>query len=302
MPLSALPLGSRMIGNLQYHSIDNSKQAMSFKTPKKGTRRKAMQSVAKALSILMEFTADKQWLGVTELSRSLKLNKATVHHILNTLAEFGFIEQSLPQKKYGLGLGIIKLAGIKLKQLDVATIAMPIMKDLMIETGETVVLSVLYRSETLYLAKVESPQPVRVASYVGGRGPLHCDVSGKVLLAFSPEMIWQKNLPTKLKRFTDRTITKSAVLFEELRRIRKQGYALDIEEYSPDLCGISAPVWDATGHVVAAVAVVAPASRIEGGRLEGMISEVIDAADRISAKMGYLKSISSARDVSVTVE
>jgi len=248
-----------------------------------------MQSVAKALSILLEFTAEKQWLGVTEVSRSLNLNKATVHHVLNTLAEFGFIEQNPHLKKYGLGLGIVKLAGIKLKQLDIATIAMPIMKDLMIATGETVVLSVLYRSETLYLAKVESPQPVRVASYVGGRGPLHCDVSGKVLLASSPETVWRKLLPTKLQRFTDRTITKHADLFDELKRIRNQGYALDIEEYSPHLCGISAPICDAAGDVVAAVAVVAPLSRIEGDKLEGIISEVIDATDRISAKMGFLK-------------
>ncbi len=254
---------------------------------KRKEARREMQSVAKALSILLSFSQEKEWQGVTEISNELQLNKSTVHSILNTLASYGFIQQSPELKKYRLGLGIIKLAGTKLSQLDLVSASMPIMKDLMASTGETVVLTVLFGTSSLYLAKIDSPQPVRVASYVGGSGPIHCSANGKVLLAFRPESSWKEALPEKLERYTPRTITSHRLLREELRRTLERGYALDMEEYAAHLCAVAAPVRDASREVVAAIVVVGPSSRLGQKRLQIIAPEVMLTANRISAALGF---------------
>lgn len=246
-----------------------------------------MKTVAKALAVLRKFTPERKWLGVRELSRELGMNAATAHQILSTLAANGFVEQDPETKKYQLGLGLVELAGTKLAQLDLVTVAAPLLNKLMRETGETVNLAVLYGGQALYLAKVESSQPVRVAARIGGHAPLHCSAHGKALLAFAPPDVAAEVMAAPLARFTADTVTDPPALAGELAFIRDRGYAIDIGGYIDYLNAIAAPVRDHTGAVVASVGIVAPSQRMNAEALKQSLPLVLGCAHEISVGIGW---------------
>jgi len=249
--------------------------------------RQPLQTVVKALATLRLFTVEREWLGVREIGRLLDLNSATVHNLLRTLAGSGLVEQHPETRKYRLGLGLVKLAGTKLAQLDVVTAASGPMKELMEHTRETITLSVLYGSDLLYLAKFESPQPVRVASRIGGGAPIHASANGKALLAFRPEHEIERLLVAPLRRYTPDTVVDARRIRTELRTIRTQDYAVDFGGYIADVHAVAAPVRDATGSVVASLGIVAPAGRLPASNVKSFAALARDAAGRISTSLGW---------------
>jgi len=249
--------------------------------------RQPLQTVVKALATLRLFTVEREWLGVREIGRLLDLNSATVHNLLRTLAGSGLVEQHPETRKYRLGLGLVKLAGTKLAQLDVVTAASGPMKELMEHTRETITLSVLYGSDLLYLAKFESPQPVRVASRIGGGAPIHASANGKALLAFRPEHEIERLLVAPLRRYTPDTVVDARRIRTELRTIRTQDYAVDFGGYIADVHAVAAPVRDATGSVVASLGIVAPAGRLPASKVKSFAALARDAAGRISTSLGW---------------
>jgi IclR family transcriptional regulator, KDG regulon repressor len=259
---------------------------MSTPTDSTQTSRQPLQTVIKALATLRLFTIEREWLGVRETARLLDLNSATVHNLLRTLEGTGLVEQHPETKKYRLGLGIVQLAGTKLAQLDVVTAASGPMKDLLDKTRETISLAVLYGDDLLYLAKLESPQPVRVASRIGGGAPLHASAHGKSLVAFLDDASINRILAPPLRAYTPATVTDPVSLRAELQQIRAQGYAIDCGAYLQGVHAVAAPVRDASGHVVASVAIVAPDSRLPAGKVKAFAKLVKEAAGRISTALG----------------
>lgn len=249
--------------------------------------RQPLRTVVNALALLRAFDINEEWLGVRELGRKLELNSASVHNLLSTLAATGFVEQDTKSRKYRLGLGLVKLAGVKLAQLDIVSLAGPILKDLSISTGETITLSVLYGDDLLYLAKVESAQPVRVSSRVGGSAPIHCSANGKALLAFRPEKEIDRLLSRPLRKFTEATVTDPARIKDDLRQVRAQGFAKDFGAYLEGVNAVAAPVRDAQGAVVASIGVVAPALRMQRTRLNKYSRAAVAAANQIGGRLGW---------------
>ena len=257
--------------------------------------RQPVQTVNKALSVLELFKPDVEWLGVREISRTLSLNSATVHNILRTLSHSGFVEQDENTKKYRLGLKVVQLAGAKLAQMDLVSSSADHMKQLKDVTNETITLSVLHEGQLLYLAKLESSEPVRVASHVGGSAPLHCSANGKAILAYLPDP--PSILPPRLHRYTDRTVVDPSELKLELDAIRQQGFALDVGGYLEDVNAVGAPIFAETRGVIGSIAVVGPASRMDEAKLQLCMGHVRNAAANISRALGW--SGTSARPLSL---
>lgn len=248
---------------------------------------KTLHTVSKALAVLRSFTPERKLIGVREIGRELGINSATAQKIFATLGAYGFVEQDPVTKKYRLGLGLVELAGTKLSQLDLMSVAPSFINQLMHESGETVNLAVLYGRQALYLAKVESSPPIRVAARIGGHAPLHCSAHGKALLAFAPPGLVEEVLSSPLERFTCATGTDPEALARELEKIRQDGYALDAGGYIEQLIGVAAPVRDHAGAVVASVGIVAPSQRVEADRLESLVSLVLETAGGISRAIGW---------------
>jgi IclR family KDG regulon transcriptional repressor len=161
--------------------------------------------------------------------------------------------------------------------------AKPFLRQLVERTGECSHLAILAQGQALYIDQVESPSSLRVTTGVGTLAPLHCTALGKVMLAFSHEP-----LPEEMPVFTPRTISDRETLRAHLDQTRRQGYAIDDEEYEYGVRCVAAPVFDFRGKVVGAIGISGPAGRIGLDRLAqfGAIVAAVSQAltDRLSFK------------------
>jgi DNA-binding IclR family transcriptional regulator len=246
-----------------------------------------IRSVAHSLKLVDALAAGDQGRGVTELSGTLRLAKSTVYRLLQTLVGHGYVVQDPASGRYHLGLKFLELGALVSNRLSILTIARPHLQRLMEATNETVHLGLLEGIEVVYADKIECSRTIRMYSRVGRRSPLHCTALGKALLAHQPEATLRELLRTRLQRQTARTITTAQALRAELQQVRKQGYADDNEEFEEGLRCLAAPIRDHTGTVAASLGIAGPAARVEAARLPELIKLVRDAAEAVSAALGY---------------
>ena len=183
-----------------------------------------VQSVERAF-YLLELLADHGDQSLTELSAAIGLPAPTTHRLLKTLVGLGYVRQ-LRNRRYGLGLGLVRLAGRVDTQF--APIARPHLETLAREIGESANLAVLEGDMVVYIAQSPSPHAMRMFTEVGHRAHTHSTGVGKAMLAQLPEdqvtrIVTRAGMPMA----TERTITDPARLRTELNRIRKAGYATD---------------------------------------------------------------------------
>lgn len=240
------------------------------------------QTVIRALDVLNLLRDAPRDMGVTDVARALSLNVSTTHRILRALVGAGYVAQDSESDRYGLGRQAFLLGLAAERNLGLAAVT-PILERLRDQTGESANIVVRDRDEGLVILRVESEQPLRFTQEVGTRIPLHCTSSGKVLLAFAHE--FKKGVAElDLVRMTPLTITSRAKLLRELQEIRTVGYSVNRGERIPGVCGVAAPVLDAHGTAMAAVAVQGPAVRLgeerysEVGRLMGDVAAEVGAA------------------------
>lgn len=241
------------------------------------------KTLAKGLAVLEALIRRAEPCGVSDLASELGISKSNAHRLLNTLLETGFVVSE--NGRYKASLKTWELGTRVIKHFDVREIARPAMTRLVRDTAEGVRLTVLdpERLEVVYIDKLDSPQDVRTVGEVGTRAPAHCTSMGKVLLAFQDEAL-VKRASRRMKAYTKRTIVKPADLMRELERVRSEGYAVNNREYSPQVVGVAAPIFDRDGNVVAALSIAAPAERMGPAVLKRTITVLRDAAAGVSAR------------------
>jgi DNA-binding IclR family transcriptional regulator len=249
-----------------------------------------IQSIQRAVAILRKFTETEPELGVTELSRRLRLHKSTVSRILSTLQSEGLVGQDPETGKYRLGLGLISLAGVALGRIDVRGIAQRYLDTLVEVTRETINVVVLDSYECITVEHVPSPQSIRYVGWIGRRTPLHCTASGKIFLAYMPANQRSKILALPLAKYTEKTIMESQVLEQSLAQIRQQGYAIVVEEFLEGFSAIAAPIFNHTGQIVAAVSIAGPTYRLDLTKIETFVNPIREVARLISAELGYVEA------------
>jgi len=249
-----------------------------------------IQSVSHALDILESFTRTEDELGVTELSKRLGLHKNNVFRLLATLVHRGYIEQNSSTENYRLGPKTLQLGSIFIEQRECRRQAHPVLEQLMEATGETAVVAVLRANKVIYMDSVESVRTVRAVSRTGAMLPAHCTAVGKVQLSFLPVAEIERLYPDhQLSPKTTLSLQTRDDLLGSFAAIRDRGYAVENEECDLEVKSIAAPVRDFSKNVIAAVGIIAPASRLSDELLEksGSITLVRDAAMSLSLKLGY---------------
>lgn len=250
-----------------------------------------IQAIERAVSILNAFSPEDPELGVTELAERLGLHKSTVHRFMVNLDAAGLVERNPRTGRYRLGLRIFELGGLVMQQMNLWDEALPFLEGLVHDTGETGHLAVLDGGEAIYIERVEARRALRVPSAIGRGYPAHATNLGKVLLAdLAPEQVEQIVAERGLAAYTPHTITDPERLAGELERIRAVGYAVDNEEYDEGLRCIGAPVRDHSGHVVAALGIGGPATRIIPDRVDELAELVMTAARGLSRRLGAHRS------------
>ncbi len=246
-----------------------------------------LQTIEKTGQVLALYDRDHTEWGVREVSQKLGIAKSSAHDVLTSLAQIGLLGKTA-EGRYRLGWRLVAMSETLLATTELRHQARPVMEELAAQYQETIHLAILDEGKVVYVDKLEGRQAVRVElTSLGTRLYAHCSSLGKVMLAFLPEaeikrVIRREGLP----RFTPNTITDENELFQALAKIRKQGYAFDLEEILPALCCVGAPIHNYTGQVIAAISMSIPAYRFQRSQTE-FRKAIVRTAKMISERMGY---------------
>jgi DNA-binding IclR family transcriptional regulator len=248
-------------------------------------------SVEKAFIILEYLANNPEPVELSSLSRALSINKSTAYRYLTTLETLGYVVKSEETSCYNLGSKALWLASKFLDNLDLRTLAHPILKQLREETGETVHMAYLDNFEVVYVDKIDGKSPVKMASRVGNRMPAHCTGLGKALLAFQPETVWKNCVDRKGLAFhTKTTITQPEEFFTHLRMIRERGYSIDNCENEEGIRCVALPVRDHEGKVVAAISIAGWVISMTPDRDEALAAVGLKYSQEISNKLGCTRT------------
>lgn len=251
----------------------------------------SVQSIDRAFNIIELLSQKPRGLAMTEIGRRLDLNKSTVHRLLSSLRERGYIEKDTETGNYKLGLGFVELASLYLNNLELKIEASPFLNQLTKQTGQTSFLATMNETDIVYIDKVETYNSLRRYTIIGKRLPMHATSLGKAMLSgMSDKEIEDLYPEKKLELLTKKTIPTFDALLAEIRQIRNRGYSIDDEENEKDTRCVGAPIFDYRGRVIAAVSLawdMKPHPEFSWSDFEKQVTRC--AAD-ISVKMGCPRS------------
>jgi len=252
---------------------------------------RTIQSIERALDLLDILAAADGELSLGEIALLSGLNSSTCHHLLATLVKRGYVGRNRRARSYFLGARIVELSNSRLKQFNLTDAAMSELRQLNQATGESVHLAVLQGYALVTLAKLDSRLPVRVGyDEIGKANAAHATATGKAILAWLPEAEIARVIANNgLPRFTDKTIGTIAGLMEDLRLTRRNGYAIDSEEFQPGVVCIGAAIRDHAGAVVGSVSCSMPQMRAKGKAREHVKAAIKLCAAAISERLGCAK-------------
>jgi len=239
-------------------------------------------SVKKAFKILHLIADSSTGLGISDLSKQLKIGKSTVHGITAALEEMGALIRDPIQKKYRVGYTLLELGRKAYAKMDLKDVARKPMERLMEEVGETVFLGVLNGDHVTILDVVESPNEMKITSPPGTKLPLLVGATGRVLFA-QLEKEKAKEIVQKmgLVRYTSKSVIDSKQFLKEVGKARELGYAIDDEEYILGVRAIAAPI-QAASLPPAAIWVVGFTSTLDHKKVEVVCSEIQKTSKEIN--------------------
>jgi DNA-binding IclR family transcriptional regulator len=244
-------------------------------------------SLERAFEILDMLAMSSVGLTKMEIARKVGIPYSTAFNILNTMEQYGYVRKDESASHYYLGLKLLSLGSVPLKDVGLRDAAAPVLESLVAETGLTTHLAILDRGEAIYIDKKEPASFLKINSWIGKRNYAHTSAVGKALLAFAADHEMAELRKQGLPRRTPRTITSWKRLKQELAETVKRGYSVDREEDEAGGRCIAAPIFDAAGAVIASVGVSGIASQIPDER-EPKLGELLRSrAAEISAGPGY---------------
>lgn len=243
-------------------------------------------AIKKAIEILRLVVRANEPLGVSEVARRLGIVKSTALGILKSLEEEGLVVQEGRTKKYLPGSGLYEFSREALRSMQLHTVARPFLERLVELVDETVSLGVREDDNTIHVLEVIEPKKeMKITSPVGTRFPLFAGALMKVFFSrMSDDEIVRFLRDNPLPRYTEHTITRVEDLLQEIRKVREQGYAVDLEEYRKGVRAIAALVFRGSTPR-AAISIFGLASSMEDARLPGMIFHLKNTAQLISARL-----------------
>ncbi|MBY9079846.1 IclR family transcriptional regulator [Paenibacillus sp. HN-1] len=242
-------------------------------------RKLTVRAVERALDILLCFTQGSD-LSLTEISTSIGLHKSTVHRLLTTLEDKGFLSRDAGTEKYRLGIRIWELSTHLPVSENPGTLLLPAMERLRDRLGETVSLYLRDGLERVRIQAVQSNQAIRRVAQIGARLPLTVGASSKVLAAYAPaevqqELLESEDWPSSVDRQR---------YAEQLKEVLRAGYATSFEEREPGAAAVAVPVFGRSGELAAALSLSGPVSRLSIETLADYAAELQEAA----VEMGFM--------------
>lgn len=259
-----------------------------------------IKTVAKAMDLLDQFRAGESEFGITDLSKRLKLEKNNVFRLVVTLTAKNYIEINSSTGKYRLGVNARALGQLAAQQIDLVNHARPFLYELKHQCHETCFFSVYQDGSTYSLDCVESDLPVRVVQTDKNRS-LCSTAAGRVLLAFMDKQKQQDQFSGfNNSGFLDRIITDREMLLDDMKRVVKQGYAIDNQEQEDGVVEIAAPVFDENCAIAGTLSISGPKMRLTAARIDSELLPLLcEAAAHLSVLLGCGRSREALCEISL---
>ena len=253
-----------------------------------------VQSVDRALRIIEFLAENPTGAGITEISKSLGLSKGTVHRLISTLKERDFAYQSSNTELYRLSYKILYLYNCISNNIDMFKVSRPIIRKFADKVDATVHLATLdeKRSNIVYIDRIEpmnSQKPFVMSSRVGKKAPCYCTAAGKMLLSqYSDDEIRDIMKGEEYKTYTDKTIKNIDEFLEEIHKVRKQGYALDENEYDHGIVCISIPIYNSNDKIDFAMSVTGLILYTKAEELINLKDQLDEVSRKVSNAINYI--------------
>lgn len=245
-----------------------------------------LQTVDRALQLLEILAEHPQGLPCKELEILLELNKVTVHRLVTTLENRGFVEKI--GSNYHVGLKMVELSSIKLNSIELKTEAAPYLRELVNILKQPVQLAILEGNEAIFIEKIQSVNSLRMYSQIGRRIPLYCSGVGKVLMLQDTDQEILEKLSTQtFSKFTSTTLEGPDQVLEEVKEARIKGYAIDNEEHEEGIFCMAVPIYDYRRKIIAAISTAGQSREFILCPPEEIITLMKKTASEISKRLGY---------------
>lgn len=241
----------------------------------------------RALRVLEILGASRQAVPVAEVAQGIGADRSTAYRMLVTLMDAGYVTREGSSRHYKLGYKLLALTRYLRTDDRTAELVLAALRRISEQTRETVHYCELEQLESVLLLRVKGTQLVTVDFQIGDRAPLHCTSIGKLLLAHQDEALVAKVVAQGLQRRARRTITDPEALRQELRRVRKQGYAYDEFEFADDMRCVAVPVYTQGGVLQGGISLSGPSSRFTQEKLVELRDCALREARDLSADLGY---------------
>lgn len=248
---------------------------------------KRVQSIDRAVAILECFSEEKKELKLTEISDKLGLNKSTVHGIISTLKYHGFISQDEETQRYKLGIRFIEFGELVVNSMNIRNAALPLVEEVCGKIDETVHVAMLDGTNVVWIGKSESTKSIKTSTKIGASLPAYATADGKIILCYQDGDNINKYLPRRIPKHTQNTVTNKAEFIRRLENMKKNGYAIDNEEYVEGIKCIAAPIFDHDGNVKFSLSTTGPAFRMTEEKIKETLVIIKEAANEISRRLGY---------------
>jgi IclR family transcriptional regulator, KDG regulon repressor len=250
-------------------------------------QRGGVQSLARAFGIMEEVARSRDGISLAELSKRVGLHNSTTFHLVKTMVSLGYIRQIKDSKRYRIGRPLFALAASALDEIEMVSLAMPVLEDLSRETGESGHFAVRMGDSVVVIARTAAPGAFQLTERVGVVRPAHCTALGKVILAaLRVDQIDRFLARIELTAVTPKSITELGVLKKDISEVRSSGIAFDDGEFNPEVRCVAVPVKDFTGQVIGAIGISGPIWRLSIQALQSRTIIVQAAAKRLSVEFG----------------
>lgn len=254
------------------------------------------KSLTKALDILELFSKHED-LGTREIARLTSYDRSTIHRILVTLQQHGYLIQVPETRKFRLGMKLLQLGTLAVRRYSLRDDARRVMRTLARDLNESVYLLVEEDSSAICIDEVLVDRTLSIGPSLGVATPIHAAAAGKCFLAYkTPEAAQQLIYARGLTPITPRTIVDPQTFLTELARVRAQGYALNNEESEIGVRYLAVPIFGHNDTVVAALNVGAPVVRLPDEKVEFVVTWMQQAASEISRQAGRTLPIAVERE------
>ena len=246
-----------------------------------------LSTLRKGLEILGLFLKDTSLLDISSIAEQLGLSKSTAYKYVRTLEGAGFLAQNESGKFYQLGPRLIKIAAIARNPSWLVDLSHPVLQKLADQTNETALLAGLMGHWAVCLDKVEGNHALKMTYEVGATEPIYAGASAQVLLSGLDELTQKKLLDSiELRKFTERTVVSKRELLARIKKIRVDGFAISRGELDEGTFAVAAPIFSASGQILASLSIGGPLHRLDKKREKQYIKLVREGAREITRMLG----------------